>query len=78
MAEFFVPDDDKCIVPDSEGSFVIPETTSVQRPGVTWAFARADGTIVCERTPSIPLQHGEERWEFERAPEQLEFQGSMP
>ena len=73
-----MPDGDKYFVPDQEGVFVVPETTIIQRSGVTWAFARPDGHIVYERTPSLPLQRAAERREFERPPEQLEFQGGTP
>ena len=78
MSEFFVSYDDKYIVPDQEGCFVVPETTIIQRPGVTWAFARADGRIVYERAPLLPLQRAEDRHVFERPAEQLEFQGGTP
>jgi hypothetical protein len=78
MSEFFVPDGYKYDVPDQEGCFVVPETTIIQRPGITWAFARGDDVIVYERTPSPPLLRASETRSFERAPEQLEFQGGAP
>lgn len=67
VSEFFVPCDDKYAVPDQEGVFVVPETTIIQHPGVTWAFARVDGRIIYERAPEHRV--------FERAPENPEFQG---
>ena len=73
-----MPDGYKYEVPDQEGCFVVPETTFIQRPGITWAFARTDNQIVYERAPSPPLVHAEVTREFERPPEQLEFQGGTP
>lgn len=70
-----MPDDFKYDVPDQEGCFVVPETTTIQRPGITWAFARTDGRIVFERAPSPPMQHAAVQRTFERPAEQLEFQG---
>jgi hypothetical protein len=78
MSEFYVPDDFKYDVPDQEGCFVVPVTTRIERPGITWAYARADDRIVAERTPSPPLQRAPEQRTFERYPEQLEFQGGTP
>ena len=71
-------DNDKCIVPDQEGCFIVPETTMIERPGLTWAFVRSDGRLVFERTPSPLLLRGTVQRVFERYPEQLEFQGGTP
>lgn len=70
-----MPDDFKYDVPDQEGCFVVPETTTIQRPGITWAFARTDGQIVLERAPSPPMLRAAVSRAFERPAEQLEFQG---
>ena len=78
MSEFNVPCDDKYIVPDQEGCFIVPETTMIERPGLTWAFVRTDGRLVFERTPSPLLIRGVVQRVFERYPEQLEFQGGTP
>lgn len=78
MPEFCVPDGYEYLVPDQEGCFIVPETTVIQRPGITWAFARTDNRIVYERAPSPPLVRPEVTRVFERAPEQLEFQGGTP
>ena len=78
MSEFYVPSDDKYLVPDQEGYFVVPETTAIQRPGITWAFARADDQIVYERAPSPPLLRSYDDRQFWRPAEQLEFQGGTP
>jgi hypothetical protein len=78
MDEFDVPCDDQYLVPDQEGCFIVPKTTTIQRPGVTWSFARADGRIVYERAPPPLLIHASISSVLERPSEQREFQGGAP
>ena len=75
---FDVPTDNQYVIPDQEGVFLVPETTIIQRPGVTWAFSRADDRRVYERASLPIMQRATVVREFERASERLEFQGGTP